>query len=162
MRGLRPLEIAGRVEIPAFTVRLILVREGVSRLDHMDQTTREVIRRHERDRPGDLIHNDANKLGSIPAGGGWKVHGSDVSQSRATGQANAAARDKCGTGKVRYAYVHPALDERPRLTYSEVHDHEASGTVLGSWRRAVVFFADHSITVSEVLTDKGPAFRWPH
>ena len=158
-RRLGPVQIAGRLGIPASTVHRILVREGLNRLDHMDRATGEVVRRYERDRPGDLIHVDVKKFGRIPAGGGWKVHGRGVNQSRATGQANATARDKRGTGKVGYAYVHSALDDHSRLTYSEVHDDETTRTVLGFWHRAVAFFADHGITVSEVLTDNGPAYR---
>jgi hypothetical protein len=39
----------------------------------MDRPIGRVIRRYERERPGDLIHVDVKKLGRIPDGGGWKV-----------------------------------------------------------------------------------------
>jgi transposase InsO family protein len=158
-RRLGPVQIAGRVGIPASTVHAILVREGLNRLAHMDRATGQVVRRYERDRPGDLIHVDVKKFGRIPAGGGWKIHGRGFNESRAAERANAAARAKRGTGKAGYAYVHSALDDHSRLTYSEVHDDETTATVLGFWERAVAFFADHGITVAEVLTDNGPAYR---
>ncbi len=147
------MQIAGRVGIPASTVHAILVREGLNRLAHMDRATGEVVRRYERDRPGDLIHVDVKKFGRIPAGGGWKIDGRGFHESRAAERANAAAQAKRGTGKAGYAYVHSALDDHSRLTYSEVHDDETTATVLGFWERAVAFFADHGIPVAEVLTD---------
>jgi hypothetical protein len=47
----------------------------LTRLDHVDRATAEVVRRYERDRPGDLVHVDVKKFALIPSGGGWKVHG---------------------------------------------------------------------------------------
>lgn len=40
----------------------------------MDRPTGRVIRRYERERPGELIHVDVKKRGRIP-GGGWRVLG---------------------------------------------------------------------------------------
>lgn len=39
----------------------------------MGRPTGQVIRRYERDQPGELIHVDVKKLGRIPDGGGNKV-----------------------------------------------------------------------------------------
>lgn len=49
-RRLGPVQIAGRVRIPASTVHRILIREDLNQLDHMDRATGEDIR-YERDRP---------------------------------------------------------------------------------------------------------------
>lgn len=163
-RRLGPVQIAGRVGIPASTVHRILVRHGINRLDHMDRATGEVIR-YERANPGDLVHVDVKKFGRIPAGGGWKVHGRGFTGSTKAARANAADQARRGTGKVGYTYVHSALDDRSRLTYSEVHDDETAATTTGFWIRAVDFFTAHGITVREVLTDNGPAYRstdWAH
>lgn len=70
-RGLGPARIAGIVKVPAATVRDILARHGLNRLDHLDRPTREPIRRMELTRPGELVHLDIKKLGRIPPGGGW-------------------------------------------------------------------------------------------
>ena len=51
------------------------------------------------------------KLGRIPAGGGWRLHGRDAAVS-------VAHRHK--KIKVGYDYVHTAIDDYTRLAYSEV------------------------------------------
>lgn len=158
-RRLGPAQIAGRTGIPASTVHRILVRAGLNRLDHMDRATGEVVRRYERERPGDLVHVDVKKLGLIPPGGGWRAHGRGFTGSDRAARANAADQARRGTGKRGYAYVHSALDDHTRLTYSEVHDDETSATTVGFWLRAVAWFAGHGITVHEVISDNGSAYR---
>lgn len=44
-------------------------RLRLARLAHLDRATGRVIRRYERDRPGELVHVDIKKLGNIPDGG---------------------------------------------------------------------------------------------
>ena len=39
--------------------------------------------RYEKAAPGDLVHVDIKKLGRIPDGGGWRVHGQGSAQDRA-------------------------------------------------------------------------------
>lgn len=160
-RRLGPVQIAGRIGIPASTVHKILVREGLNRLDHMDRATGEVVRRYEREHPGDLIHVDIKKFGIIPAGGGWKTHGRKHATAgrhrrKVEHRADKSAR---GVGQSGYAYVHSAVDDRSRLAYSEVHDDETAATCLAFWQRAVEFYASHAIRVSEVITDNGVAYR---
>ena len=159
-RRLGPVQIAGRVGIPASTVHAILVREGLNRLDHLDRATGEPVRRYERDAPGDLVHVDVKKFALIPPGGGWRVHGrSAAGRGRwLRGQRNRAGWAKRGTGRSGYAYVHSAIDDHSRLAYSEVHDDETAATAVGFWGRAVEFFAAHGITVREVISDNGPAY----
>lgn len=159
-RRFGPVQIAGRVGIPASTVHRILVREGLNRLDHMDRATGEVIR-YERDRPGDLLHVDVKKFGLIPPGGGWKVNGRAGFQ---TGRKQIEAdrrqqRSRRGTGRAGYAFVHSAVDDHSRLAYSEVHDDETKATTVAFWTRAIAFYASHGITVTEVISDNGPAYR---
>jgi transposase InsO family protein len=160
-RRLGPVQIAGRVGIPASTVHRILVRQGLNRLDHMDRATGEVIR-YERARPGDLVHVDVKKFGVIPPGGGWKVNGRGFNATRAAGKANAAHQTRRGTGRAGYAYVHSAIDDHSRLAYSEVHDDETTATTIGFWLRAIAFYAAHGITVTEVISDNGSAYRSRH
>ena len=160
-RRLGPVQIAGRVGIPASTVHRVLVRQGLNRLDRMDRVTGEVIRRYERDRPGDLVHVDVKKFALIPPGGGWKVHGRAQTQPGRTrlGGQRRQQREARGTGRAGYAFVHSAIDDHSRLAYCEVHDDETATTTAGFWTRALAFFATHAITVSEVLSDNGPAYR---
>ena len=136
----------------------ILVRKGLDRLNHMERTTGEVIR-YERDRPGELVHVDVKKFALIPPGGGWKAHGRGFTGSEQAARSNAAAAKRRGSGRTGYAYVHSAVDDHSRLAFSEVHDDETAATTVGFWTRAVAFYADHGITVSEVISDNGSNYR---
>lgn len=159
-RRLGPVQIAGRVGIPASTVHRILVRQGLNRLDHLDRATGEVIR-YERARPGDLVHVDVKKFGLIPPGGGWKVlgRGHQATTNQEAERANRRSRARRGTGRAGYAFVHSAIDDHSRLAYSEVHDDETTATTIAFWTRAIAFYATHGITVTEVISDNGSAYR---
>jgi len=146
-RGLGPARIAGIVGVPASTVHRVLVRHRLNRLDHLDRATRAPIRRMEMTRPGELVHLDVKKLGRIPRGGGWRVHGRSV------------VRGQHHHTKVGYAFVHSAVDGFSRLAYSEVLPDEQATTAAAFWRRADAFFADLGIVVERVLTDNGSCYR---
>jgi hypothetical protein len=99
----------------------------MNRLAWMDRTTGRVIRRIHTDRPGELVHVDVKKLGRIPDGGGWRIHGrAEVSHSR---------KHSKGVAK-----IHSAIDAHTRLAYSEIHDDEKGSTCAGFWIRARGFF----------------------
>ncbi|MGW2779630.1 IS481 family transposase [Streptomyces olivaceoviridis] len=145
VRKLGPARLGPALGLPASTVHRILVRHGLNRLAHLDRPTGQVIRRYERDRPGELVHVDVKKLGRIPDGGGHKVLGR---------QAGRARRSSVG-----FDYVHSAVDDHSRLAYSEVHPDEKAVTCAAFLRRAAVFFAGHGITrIERVLTDNA----WPY
>jgi transposase InsO family protein len=148
-RGLGPARIAGILGCPASTVHRVLVRRGLNRLDHLDRATRVPIRRIEMSRPGELVHLDIKKLGKIPKGGGWRIHGRTARPS--THRTRKAA--------IGYAFVHSAVDGYSRLAYSEVLDDEKSVTNLAFWARATSFFESHGITIERVLTDNGGCYR---
>lgn len=60
------------------TVHRVLVRDGLNRLSTLDLPTGETMRqvnRYEHPHPGAMVHVDVKKLGRIPDGGGWRVHG---------------------------------------------------------------------------------------
>jgi transposase InsO family protein len=146
--GLGPARIAGMVQMPASTVHRVLVRHGLNRLDHLDRVTRTPIRRIVMTRPGELVHVDIKKLGRIPKGGGWKVHG--------RAGHNTYQRRKA---KIGYAFVHSAVDGYSRLAYSEVLTDEQATTATAFWERASTFFESHGITIERVLTDNGSCYR---
>ena len=102
--GWGPAVIAAHVGLPTSTCWRILRRYGISRLRDLDPPTRRRIRRYEHDRPGSLVHVDTKKIGRIPDGGGWRVHG----------RGNAGKRQRVG-----YEYVHAAVDDHSRLAYAE-------------------------------------------
>jgi hypothetical protein len=72
-RKLGPARIGPILGIPASTVHRVLTRHGLNRLSWMDRPTGQVIRRYERERPGELVHVDIKKLGNIPDGGGHRI-----------------------------------------------------------------------------------------
>lgn len=145
-RRLGPARIAGILGLHASTVHRVLTRHQVARLSWLDRPSATVVRRYERDRPGDLIHMDVKKLGRIPAGGGW----------RGTGD-RAQFPDR--RRRIGYDYVHSAVDDHSRLAYSEIHADEKADTVAGFTARALTFFAAHGIAVRELITDNAWAYR---
>jgi transposase InsO family protein len=158
-KRLGPVQIAGRLGMPASTVHAVLVRCRLNRLSHVDVKTGEPARRYEHDHPGSLIHVDVKKLGNIPFGGGWRFVG------RQQGKLNRAATDQNRRKGQRrdpllgHAYVHTVIDDHSRVAYAEIHDNETAETAIGVLRRAVSWFADRGVTVERVLSDNGPAYR---
>jgi transposase InsO family protein len=145
-RKLGPARIGPVLGLPASTVHRILTRHGLHRLAFLDRPTGTVIRRYERDRPGELIHVDVKKLGRIPDGGGHKVHGRQASRATRTG--------------VGFDYVHSAVDDHTRLAYSEIHSDEKAVTCADFLRRAAAFFTTCGIDrIERVLTDNAWSYR---
>ncbi|WP_438294789.1 IS481 family transposase [Streptomyces sp. HUAS TT7] len=145
-RKLGPARIGPIVGLPASTVHRILTRHRLNRLSWLDRPTGTVIRRYERDRPGELIHVDVKKLGRIPDGGGHKTLGR---------QAGRATRSAMG-----FDYIHSAVDDHSRLAYSEVHPDEKVATCAGFLTRAAAFFHSQGIPrIERVLTDNAWAYR---
>lgn len=137
--------IAHHVGLSSSTVQQILRSEGLGRLDRGDRATAEPVRRYQRDRPGELVHVDVKKLGAIPPGGGWRVHG--------------RGRAPSGThAKVGYRYLHTAIDDRTRLAYSEILDDEQGATAAAFWQRARTWFTARGIAVERCLTDDGSCY----
>jgi transposase InsO family protein len=164
---LGPVQIAGRVGVPASTVHAVLVRHGLNRLAHVDRATGEPVRRYEKGRPGEQVHVDVKRLGVVPPGGGWRVRGRPATRGShgPVERANAGAHLARGSGRPGYAFVHSAVDDHSRLAYSEVLDDETGPTAAAFWLRAAAFFAAHGITVTEVLSDNGSCYRsrdWAH
>jgi transposase InsO family protein len=145
-RKLGPDRIAGIVGVPASTVHRVLVRHGLNRLAWMDRPTGTVIRRIHTGRPGELVHMDVKKLGRIPDGGGWRVHGKGQDGYK-------------GYSRVGYTFIHSVVDGCTRMAYSEPLSDEKAVTVVAFWLRAIAFFAAHGVTIEAVLTDNGSPYR---
>src|SRR5690606_15249190 len=80
--------LAAELGLNPSTVGRILARHGVPHLAVIDPITGERIRssrrsqnRFEHKLPGAMIHVDVKKLGKIPPGGGWRLHGRDAKVS---------------------------------------------------------------------------------
>lgn len=137
--------IAERTGVSARTVSRILDRYQMPALSEIDPITGLRIRggpvtshRYERDCPGDLLHIDVKKLGRIPEGGGWRLHGW---HTRHAGN------------RVGFDYIHTAVDDHSRLAYAEVLADEKGVTAAGFLLRAAAWFAEREVTIKEVLSD---------
>jgi transposase len=150
--------LAAELGLTPSTVGRILARHQVPHLAVIDPVTGERVRasrrsqnRYEHPLPGAMMHVDVQKLGRIPAGGGWRLHGREAKVS----VANRHKRVKIG-----YDYVHTAIDDRTRLAYSEIHSDEKDMTCAEFLHRALAWFAAHGIRVRRVLTDNAKVYRY--
>ncbi len=83
---------------------------------------------------------DVKRLGKIPTGGGWRVHGrgTDTPHSHRAG----------------WDFIHVTIDDRSRVAYVEVLPDENGPTCAGFLYRAAKWFRDeHGVTIRRVLTD---------
>lgn len=112
---LGPRQVSYYLGVPRSTAYKVLVGSGCSRLSDFDRPTRQPIR-YLKDRPGELLHIDVKKLGRIPDGGGWRLHGG-------------AGHHNTGQG---WDKLHIAVDDHSRLAYVQVHPDERGETCAGS------------------------------
>ena len=129
---------------------------GLNRLDHLDvdgeplRKPGKITARY----PGHMIHLDVKKVGRIPDGGGWRVHGRGSDQHRANDRAKVAG------ARAGYVYLHSAVDGFSRLAYAEALTNETATTAIGFLHRARAFFAAHGINrITRVVTDNGSCYR---
>jgi transposase InsO family protein len=143
--------LAAELGLNPSTVGRILARHDVPHLAVIDPITGERVRssrrsqnRYEHTTPGAMIHVDVKKLGKIPPGGGWRLHGRKE-QARGRG--------------IGYDYVHTAIDDHTRMAYSEIHDDEKDMTCAQFLHRAVAWFAAHGVRIRRILTDNAMVYR---
>jgi transposase InsO family protein len=149
-----PDVLGPKIGVPPRTVSRILRRHDVPYLHECDPMTGEVIRsskqtavRYERERPGELVHMDVKKIGRIPDGGGWRVHGRAIPRDRVNGPG--------------YDYIHSLVDDHSRLAYSEVLADEKGTSCTAFLQRAIDYFAAHGITrIERLMTDNAWAYRY--
>jgi len=157
---LGPVQIGGRLGLPASTVHAVLTRCRLNRLSHLDRVTGEPVRRYEHERPGAMLHVDVTKYGNIPDGGGWRYLGRQrarrnrESTARRTGQRAADYAPLIGT-----AFVHTVIDDHSRVAYAEIRNDEKAATAIDVLRNAVAWFAARGVTVERVLSDNGSAYK---
>lgn len=144
------------VAVSRRTVTRHLAQLGLNRrrfIDPSGETNREVktiTAKH----PGHMVHLDVKKVGRIPDGGGWRVHG------KASPEARAAARAKTRGARAGYAYLHSAIDGHTRLAYTESLENEQAATAVAFLNRARDWFAIHGITrIERIITDNGACYR---
>ncbi len=134
--------MAGRLGIPRSTIYAVLVRRGMSRLSTLDRTSGIPIR-YVKDCPGELVHVDIKKLGRIPDGGGWRVHGME---NRGTPH------------RVGYEFAHSMVDDHSRVAYTEILDHQDATACAEFMLRASQWFATLGFRIDRVMTDNAWAY----
>jgi transposase InsO family protein len=151
LRGLRftAAEIAETLGMALSTVSGILTRIGMGKLGRLGL---EPAQRYERERPGELIHIDVKKLGRIQGGAGHRVSG----HKHYTPRRGARGHVRRTVG---WEFVHIAIDDCTRLAYAEVLPDEKATSAIAFLRRAKTFFERHGMTVEQLLTDNGSAYR---
>lgn len=112
------------------TVTRWLHKLGLHRLDHLDiggEPLRKpgTITAHW---PGHMIHFDVKKVGRIPDGGGWRIHGINSDQARAA--ARATAKAKARGARPGYVYLHSTVDGFSRLANTEALPDETAKTAI--------------------------------
>lgn len=142
--------LAGQLGLAASTVGRVLRRHQVPHLAAIDAITGLPVRRrhsdhrYQRHAPGDLLHIDVKKLGRVPAGGGWPVHGrSEAVRGRGAG----------------YDYLHVAIDDHSRVAYVEALPDERDATCAGFLYRTVAWFRARGVRVLRILTDNAKVYR---
>ena len=144
-------EIAELLDRPLSTVSGILLRIGMGRLGRLGL---EPVERYERTVAGELIHIDIKKLGRIEGGAGKRITGKRRNPDRRRRDSDGIERRIKG-----WDYVHIAIDDASRLAYAEVLADEQATTAIAFLHRAVAFYKRHGLTVRELLTDNGSAYR---
>lgn len=155
---LGPARIACRLGLNPSTVHQVLCRYRCPRLACLDRATKVVVRRYERDRPGELVHVDVKKPGNIPDGGGHRFH------DKAAGQRHRRATSPIRNPSLGYCYLHTALDDHSRLACTEILADERKDTAAAFLARAHAWYASLGITIERVLSDNGGCYRsrdWP-
>ncbi len=141
--GAGPLTIGALIDRPASTVGKVLRRLGRSRLP---REPRPPVVRYERERPGELLHIDTEKLGRF-----WHV-GKRIRRDGVQRSPRAG-----------WQHVHVAVDDHTRLAYAQVLPSDRRGDAVAFLERALRWYAAQGITVEAVMTDNGPAYvsrRW--
>lgn len=119
-----PHRIGYHLGVPRSTVGRLLARYRMPLLTHLDQATGLPVRkprpiRYEKWFPGELVHVDIKKLGVIPDGGGWRLHGRGPAQDRRAHAARSRAHRQGASPSRGYVFLHHAVDDCTRFAYSE-------------------------------------------
>ena len=127
-------QIADALGLPLSTVGDVLRRLGLGRLPSL--TPRPPIVRYERERPGELLHIDAKKLGRIGRVG-HRAHGDRSVRVRGIG----------------WEALHVAVDDASRVAYAELLPDESAASAVVFLEHAVAWLAALGVRVERVMTD---------
>ncbi len=130
---LGPVQIGGRLALPASNVHAVLTWCRINRLSGIDRVSGEPLRRYEHGHPGAMLHVDVTKFGNIPDGGGWRYvgrHQGDTNRS-ATVTRTDTPRSPTHGPLLDTCYLHTVIDDHPRVAYAEICSDEKAATRSG-------------------------------
>jgi transposase InsO family protein len=128
-------QIADALRLPLSTTGAVLRRLGLGRLPSL--TPRPPVVRYERERPGELLHIDAKRLGRISGLG-----------HRITGDPGRHPRHHPG-----WESLHVAIDDCSRVAYAELLPDETARSAVLFLEHAVTWLATLGVQVESVMTD---------
>lgn len=131
-------QIADALGLPLSTVGDVLRRLGLGRLPPLQP--RPPIVRYEKDRPGELLHIDAKRLGKIHPG----IIGHRITGDRAV----RGPRRRTG-----WETLHVAVDDASRVAYAELLPDESAASAVVFLQHAVAWLAQLGVRVERVMTD---------
>jgi transposase InsO family protein len=134
--------IALKLGLARSTVSGWLCRMGLGLLRAL--TPARVVKRYEKQRPGEMLHLDVKKLGRFRRPG-----------HRVTGK-SAGYRRSRGAG---WDFLHVCIDDCTRLAYVEVLPDERKESAAAFLRRAAAWYRRKGVHVEQVLTDNGSCYR---
>ena len=100
-------------------------------------------RRHEKRKPGELVHLDVEKLGRI-RGIGHRITGFQAGLHRSRG--------------VGWEFVHVCVDDYNRVAYVEILPDEKGPTAVAFLKNAAEWFGQFGIRIRRVMTDNGSCY----
>ena len=139
--------IARETGVSPATVSRVLKRAGLSRLKDLEPS--EPARRYERSTPGEIVHLDIKKLGRFERTG-HRITGDRTRQS------NPRARKEGGYG---WEYVHVAIDDHSRLSFSQIHPNEKAVSAVKHLKATVAWYRKLGVRVERVMTDNGSCYK---
>jgi transposase InsO family protein len=134
--------IARALGMARSTVGAILRRLGLGKLSSLEP--RPEVVRYERSRPGEMIHLDIKKLGKIKGvGHRFAPRGPGMHANKGHG----------------WDFLHVCVDDASRLAYTEILPSEGQADTTAFLQRALAWLGRHGVSVQQVMTDNGSAYR---
>ena len=135
-------QIASELGISPATVSRILKRLGLNRIGALEPVP--LVKRYERENPGELIHIDIKKLGRFNRVG-HRITGDRRGQSNARG--------------IGWEFVHVCIDDASRIAFSQILPDEKALSATAFLNAAVAYYASLGVKVARVMTDNGSCYK---
>lgn len=134
-------QISQALSVSQSTIARILRRQGLNRLASLEPAA--PVQRYEYDQPGGLLHLDIKRLGRF----------------RAPGHRVRGTRQGCRNAGVGWEYVHVAIDDHSRVSFSAIYPDETGKSACAFLLQVVRHYQRLNIRFERVLTDNGSCYK---